>query len=69
MNRALSLTALARPSFALGGWLMRLDALRRSRRALADMSDHQLRDIGLDRETADAEANRPFWDAPPHWRG
>ena len=40
-------------------WLMR----RRTRRALAAMDDWQLRDIGLDRRAAMAEAAKPFWRA------
>ncbi|MEM1276524.1 MAG: DUF1127 domain-containing protein [Pseudomonadota bacterium] len=34
------------------------------RRHLADLTDHELEDIGLDRETALREARRPFWDLP-----
>lgn len=33
----------------------------RSRRHLALMDDHQLRDIGLDRTTRDLEVGKPFW--------
>ena len=43
-------------------------ALSRSRRALARLDDHILRDIGLTRAEAEDEAARPIWDAPPHWR-
>lgn len=32
------------------------------RRLLARLDDRQLRDIGIDRETAQREARRPFWD-------
>ena len=35
------------------------------RRRLAALDDAQLRDLGLDRATADAEARRPFWDMRP----
>ena len=38
--------------------------LARGRRALARLSPEQLRDVGLDAETARMEADRPFWDAP-----
>ncbi len=33
----------------------------RTRKALLDLDDAQLRDIGLSREQARAEALRPFW--------
>ncbi|MCG6857715.1 MAG: DUF1127 domain-containing protein [Salaquimonas sp.] len=35
--------------------------LRRSRKALMQLSDRQLRDIGVTRDEAAREANRPFW--------
>ena len=34
---------------------------RRSRRALLEMSDDQLKDIGLSHADVHFEANRPFW--------
>ena len=40
-------------------WAWRFRA--RSRRHLALMDDHQLRDIGLDRVTRDLEIGKPFW--------
>ena len=43
-------------------------ALLRQRRALADLDDSRLQDLGLTRAQARAEADRPFWDAPAHWR-
>jgi len=52
-----------RPRASLGarltGWL----ALRRSRAALARLDDHMLADIGLTRDYALTEAQRPFWQA------
>ncbi len=36
----------------------------RQRRRLAELSDHQLVDIGITREEAQAEAARPIWDLP-----
>ena len=51
------------PALVLG-----LAALARSRRRLIDLDDHLLRDIGLDRAEALAEAARPLWDAPSHWK-
>lgn len=42
--------------------------LMRSRRALAALEDHLLRDVGLSRQDAQNEAKRPLWDAPSTWR-
>ncbi|MGF6228503.1 uncharacterized protein YjiS (DUF1127 family) [Inquilinus ginsengisoli] len=56
-------TVAARPGFA--GSLMHLVALwlrrSRTRPRLWTLSDHELRDLGLERSTADREALRPFW--------
>lgn len=43
-------------------------ALARQRKALATLDNVALYDLGLTREDADREANRPFWDAPDNWR-
>lgn len=53
------------------GWtrLLKANAIARQRRALRDLDDAMLRDIGLTRAQAVQEASRPFWDAPRHWRG
>jgi uncharacterized protein YjiS (DUF1127 family) len=37
-------------------------AARRQRLALARLDDHLLEDIGLTREAAWSECNRPFWE-------
>ncbi|MFT4150139.1 MAG: DUF1127 domain-containing protein [Paracoccaceae bacterium] len=42
--------------------------LHRQRRALLDLDDALLADIGLTRDKALAEAARPAWDVPPAWR-
>ena len=34
----------------------------RQRRKLLELDEYRLRDIGLTREQAEAEARRPFWD-------
>lgn len=33
----------------------------RQRRSLAELDDHLLRDIGIDRSVAMEEAHKPFW--------
>ena len=49
--------ALVRSLCGLGRWLSR----SRERRALIDLDDHLLRDIGVTREEAQREAAKPFW--------
>lgn len=43
-----------------GGWSVFLRRWR-TRKALGELSDSQLRDIGLSREQAQTEAQLPFW--------
>ncbi len=47
--------------------IKRLYSLWRQRRALGQLDDAALDDIGLSRQQAAAEARRPVWDAPKHW--
>jgi len=47
--------------------LLRAMLMRRSRVRLAELDDHLLQDIGLDRLAARREAERPSWDAPDRW--
>lgn len=44
-----------------------MTALYRQRKALKNLDDHLLRDIGLTRDEALMEATKPAWDAPQHW--
>ena len=58
-------------SFARPNLRQRLRAalhLRRQRRALHEMDDRMLADMGLTRSQARAEASRPIWDVPQTWR-
>jgi uncharacterized protein YjiS (DUF1127 family) len=48
--------------------VLALISTARQRRHLARLDDHLLRDIGLSRAEAAAEASRPIWDAPAHWQ-
>ncbi|MHA6262811.1 DUF1127 domain-containing protein [Arenibacterium sp. CAU 1754] len=41
--------------------------LWRQRQALKSLDNAALRDVGLTREQANAEAQRGFWDAPSNW--
>jgi uncharacterized protein YjiS (DUF1127 family) len=52
--------AFARPRAGLA--MFRMIAVARQRRDLAAMDDAQLRDLGLTRAMANAEAERRFWD-------
>jgi len=45
----------------LGNWLQLCVQRGRQRKALAELSDHQLRDIGLRREQISAEIAKPPW--------
>ena len=47
---------------SLARWIDALIARRRGRLALLEMTDEQLRDIGVSRCDAYREAIRPFWD-------
>lgn len=49
--------------------LTRWSALARQRRALASLTAAQRDDIGISIQEVETEANRAFWDVPPHWRG
>ena len=43
-------------------------AVRRQRAALATLPEAMLADIGLTRDEALSEAQRPLWDVPASWR-
>ncbi|MEM9762088.1 MAG: DUF1127 domain-containing protein [Pseudomonadota bacterium] len=49
-----------RPSFLerVAFWMERA----RTRRSLAALNEHQLKDIGLTAEDVDAELRKPFWN-------
>lgn len=60
--------SIALRSLPVLSYLNRALAVRRQRQALRDLPPEVLRDIGLTREEALSEAERPFWDVPRHWR-
>jgi uncharacterized protein YjiS (DUF1127 family) len=51
----------ARPGSRALATLMQWRERARQRRALQEMSDHMLRDIGISRAEASGEAAKPFW--------
>lgn len=56
----------ARPS--LWAQITQTIGLVRQRRSLAALDAHILRDIGITPDEAQAEAAKPLWDVPRHWR-
>lgn len=42
-------------------------AVQRQRAALRRLDDTRLADLGLTRDAAMTEANRPIWDVPATW--
>jgi uncharacterized protein YjiS (DUF1127 family) len=42
-------------------WCARCSERSRQRQALAELDDHALKDIGVTRQQAVAEAAKPFW--------
>ena len=73
MAARLAVTHIALPGSTFAGFgvlkFLAFASLARQRRALAKLDDGALNDMGLTRAEAEAEANRPFWDVPNHWRG
>lgn len=57
------ITPQRRRRFHLHDWL----SLYRQRRALSQLTQEQLADIGITRADARRESQRPVWDAPAHW--
>lgn len=60
---ALPLFSRAKRMFSLTDLL----SLARQRKALAQLNDAMLADIGVTRAEAQTEANRASWDVPSHW--
>lgn len=62
----------SQPTFAsrnsVRSTLERFYGVWRQRQALRGLDTAALRDIGISKKEAHAEANRSFWDAPETWR-
>ncbi len=56
------------PRLAIVSFIGLAIAARRQRRALRNLDESVLRDLGLSRKDAETEANRPLWDVPANWR-
>lgn len=67
MIRALS-PLFALPRFDILATVSNWASIARQRHALAQLDSDALADLGLTREMAEKEAQRPFWDAPNNWR-
>jgi uncharacterized protein YjiS (DUF1127 family) len=61
LSQALRPDRLRRAFALLAGWLRACAERGAQRRALAELDDYRLRDIGLTRAEARIEAARPFW--------
>lgn len=58
----------AKRSFSPLTWLASVFQTRRERVALSHLDQHMLNDLGLTRDQAQREVDRPIWDVPSHWR-
>ncbi|MBQ2261162.1 MAG: DUF1127 domain-containing protein [Loktanella sp.] len=56
----------SRPSIFLR--ILQAMSLSRERRDLRELEPHLLDDIGITRQDALDEADKPVWDVPRHWR-
>lgn len=66
----LALTTLVRPRsgrVTFLEWLTLLNRAYRQRRALAELPQERLDDLGLTVEEVDREVSRASWDVPSHW--
>lgn len=61
-NRLTIWQSLSAQIIAVANWIDRQMVKRRSRRALLEMTEEQLKDIGLSRGAAYCESMRRFWN-------
>lgn len=61
LDAAVSLPAPAEFALYVAVVLAKWSERRKSRRALGELDDHLLQDIGVTRHQAKLEASRPFW--------
>lgn len=61
LDAAVSLPATAEFALYVAVVMAKWSERQRSRRALRDLDDHLLQDIGVTRQEARVEAARPFW--------
>jgi uncharacterized protein YjiS (DUF1127 family) len=65
--RATGLTGLLAPVVTVLGMIADAAELARQRRALRNLDDRLLGDIGLDRAGVARELSKTRWNAPSHW--
>ncbi len=61
LNAQAKLPLVARFAVQFAVYVTQWETRRKSRRALQRLEPHLLKDIGLDRLSAQAEASKPFW--------
>ncbi|MFQ1700846.1 DUF1127 domain-containing protein [Loktanella agnita] len=61
LNSQTRLPVLAAVAVGFAVAVVKWDTRRKTRLTLAHLTDYQLKDIGLDRLSAHAEASKPFW--------
>jgi uncharacterized protein YjiS (DUF1127 family) len=58
---------IATPRRGFGARIADMIAINRQRRALKNLDEHMLRDIGITHIDALTEAEKPVWDVPAYW--
>jgi uncharacterized protein YjiS (DUF1127 family) len=61
LNDQARLPSGAHVLIAMALLMTKWDRYRRTRKTLRDLEPRLLEDVGLTRDTADNEANKPFW--------
>lgn len=67
LTLTLQRTTRARSSRSILSRALQARAVARERKALANLDDAILKDIGISRTDAIRESERSAWDAPRHW--
>ncbi|MDA5093385.1 DUF1127 domain-containing protein [Aliiroseovarius sp. KMU-50] len=60
-------TPTQKRAFSPFAWISYAFQIQRERKALAEMNDVRLNDIGVTPAQAHQESRKPIWDVPSHW--